>query len=178
MRTVDVSDRVIMLPDERATLRLGAALAALSKAPDVILLSGTLGAGKSTLARAFVRAWLDYEGAEVPSPTFTLVQPYEGARGAVWHCDLYRLADPEEVLELGLDEAFADAVCLIEWPDRLGSRLPADRLEITLEPCRDGTDDATARRATLAAHGSWIDRVDRLAEMLNGETEILNGETA
>jgi tRNA threonylcarbamoyladenosine biosynthesis protein TsaE len=170
MKPVDVSDRVIMLPDERATRHLGALLAALARVPDVILLSGTLGAGKSTLARAFVRAWLGDEDAEVPSPTFTLVQPYEGPRGAVWHCDLYRLGDPEEVLELGLDEAFADAVSLIEWPDRLGSLLPADRLEITLEPYliepgRDEADDGTARRATLVAHGSWVAR----AETLSGE---------
>src|SRR3546814_19977744 len=97
-----------------------------------LLLSGTLGAGKSAFARAFVREWVGDPAAEVPSPTFTLVQPYDGPRGTVWHCDLYRLGDPEELLELGIEPGLAEAVLLVEWPDRLGPRVPAARLDLVL----------------------------------------------
>ncbi len=76
---------------------------------------------------------------EAPSPTYTLVQTYEGAGGELWHVDLYRLKAPEEALELGLEDAFVAAACLIEWPERLGSYLPAERLDIVLEPLDGGT---------------------------------------
>lgn len=149
---------VIALDDMEATRRLAAALAVAARPGLAILLSGPLGAGKSELARAFVRAWLADPEAEVPSPTFTLVQPYEGPRGTVWHCDLYRLADPDEVDELGLREAFAETVAVIEWPDRLGDDLPADRLELALEICH-GSDRRIAR---LTPHGRWADRLDAI----------------
>lgn len=149
----------IDLPTLSATERLAARAAALARPGEAILLSGPLGAGKSAFARAFVRAWLGDPAAEVPSPTFTLVQPYDGPRGAVWHCDLYRLGDPGELLELGIDEAAAGAVLLVEWPDRLGGRVPADRLELALEMCQQAED---ARRATLAGFGAWAVRVGDL----------------
>lgn len=148
----------VALDDLDATLRLAAELARSAEPGMSVLLSGPLGAGKSELARAFVRAWLDDPVAEVPSPTFTLVQPYDGPRGTVWHCDLYRLGDPDEVEELGLTEAFADAVVLVEWPDRLGDTLPADRLELALEICH-GSDRRIAR---LTPHGRWTDRLDEI----------------
>lgn len=111
---------------------LGAALASTLRPGDVLALSGELGAGKTTLARGILRG-LGLAG-EAPSPTFTLVQTYEPpeTRLPVWHCDLYRLDDPEEAVELGLDEARAEAVLLIEWPERLGAFLPADALRLTL----------------------------------------------
>lgn len=111
----------------------GAALAAVLRPGDVLALSGELGAGKTTLARGILRG-LGLEG-EAPSPTFTLVQTYEPpeTRLPVWHCDLYRLDDPEEAIELGLDDARDDAVLLIEWPERLGRFLPADALRLRLE---------------------------------------------
>ena len=146
------------LDDLDATHRLAAALAATAQPGLTILLSGRLGAGKSELARAFVRVWVDDAGAEVPSPTFTLVQPYEGSRGTVWHCDLYRLGDPDEVEELGLAEAFSEAVVLVEWPDRLGSHKPRDRLELALEICH-GSDRRIAR---LTPHGRWSDRLGEI----------------
>src|SRR3990167_6476950 len=90
---------------------------------DVILLKGELGAGKSTFARALIQA-LCGAHKEVPSPTFTLVQTYEIPKFVLWHFDLYRLEHPEEIYELGLEEAYATGVCLIEWPERLGSFLP------------------------------------------------------
>jgi tRNA threonylcarbamoyladenosine biosynthesis protein TsaE len=123
---------VVELADERATLALGARLADEAGRGDVFALSGTLGAGKTTLARGFIRA-LTGPDEEVPSPTFTLVQTYDTKKGTVWHFDLYRLEDPEEAWELGIEEAFAGGISLIEWPDRLGALLPARRRQVTLE---------------------------------------------
>lgn len=119
------------LPDEAATAALAARLAALLQPGDVVLLAGDLGAGKSFLARALIRAAAGEPELEVPSPTFTLVQSYDLPAGELWHFDLYRLAAPDEVLELGWDEARL-GICLVEWPDRLGPLTPADRLKIEL----------------------------------------------
>ena len=125
------------LPDEAATRALGRRLAALARPGDVVLLEGPIGAGKSSLARACIRARLG-EDEEVPSPTFTLVQVYPDAEGEIWHADLYRLTHPDEVWELGLDQAFETAICLVEWPDRLGSHRPEGALTIRLEPLGEG----------------------------------------
>jgi tRNA threonylcarbamoyladenosine biosynthesis protein TsaE len=149
---------VINLPDEAATARLASRLAALSRRGDIIALSGDLGAGKTVFARAFIRARLRRD-EEVPSPTFTLVQIYEAPEAAVWHFDLYRLAAPGEAWELGIEEAFAAGIVLIEWPDRLGPLLPAGRLDLTLE----FGEDAEARRAVVAAAGEWQTRLAGLA---------------
>ena len=145
---------IIDLADEAATARLGRRLAALARPGDVLALHGTLGMGKSTLARAFVRARTG-EDEEVPSPTFTLVQTYQGADGEVWHLDLYRLDKPEDAFELGVEDAFAEAISLIEWPERLGRLMPRDRLEIHLSPGAG----ATARRAELISRRQWDDRL-------------------
>jgi tRNA threonylcarbamoyladenosine biosynthesis protein TsaE len=150
-----LDSRRISLPDAAATLALGARLAAVLKAGDLVCLSGGLGAGKTTLARGAIAAWTGSD-EEAPSPTYTLVQTYEGAGGELWHVDLYRLKAPEEALELGLEDAFVAAACLIEWPERLGPYLPADRLDIALEPLEGG------RRATLTGHGAWRSRVDAI----------------
>ena len=141
----------IYLPDESATAALGAALARQIRRGEAICLNGPLGAGKSTLARALVRA-LTRPDEEVPSPTFTLVQTYDGPDFPIAHFDLYRLSDPDEAYEIGLDEALEDGIALIEWPQRLDDRLPADRLDIEI------TLEGDARRARLNAHGSWRDR--------------------
>jgi len=150
---------VLELPDLAATERLAGRIAALARPGEAVLLSGPLGAGKSAFARAFVRAWLGEPAAEVPSPTFTLVQPYDGPRGTVWHCDLYRLGDPDELAELGIDQGLAEAVLLVEWPDRLGPWVPVDRLELAFEMCQQAED---ARRVTIAGFGGWIGRVGDL----------------
>jgi tRNA threonylcarbamoyladenosine biosynthesis protein TsaE len=136
------TDRVIVLPTEADTTALGARLAGVARAGDCFLLEGPIGAGKSHLARAFIRARLG-RMEEVPSPTFTLVQVYE-ADVEIWHADLYRLTHPDEVSELGLDEAFDRAITLVEWPDRLGVHLPPHALRLRLEPFGEG------RRATLS----------------------------
>ncbi len=116
--------------------RFGAGLGA----GDVVLLSGPLGAGKSHFARALIQARLAALGRaeDVPSPTFTLVQGYDLDTVALWHADLYRLAHPDDCDELGLAEAFDTAICLVEWPERLGPMAPPDALWLTLAPCAAG----------------------------------------
>jgi tRNA threonylcarbamoyladenosine biosynthesis protein TsaE len=140
------------LPDEAATAAFAAAIARRARAGDVIALKGDLGTGKTTFARAFIRA--RGGGEEVPSPTFTLVQLYE-LEPAVWHFDLYRLERPEEAWELGIEDAFVGGISLIEWPERLGSLLPERRLEIAL----DFAERPQARRAVLAAGAEWRARL-------------------
>ena len=130
------------LPNEAATESLGETLAMRLKPGDVVGLTGDLGAGKTTLARAIIRAAADDPDLIVPSPTFTLVEVYETLRGTYWHFDLYRLEAPEQVYELGWEEALADGIVLLEWPERLGSLLPK-HLGVTLELDGDG------RRAIL-----------------------------
>jgi tRNA threonylcarbamoyladenosine biosynthesis protein TsaE len=131
------------LPNEDATEALGATLAARLKPGDVVGLKGDLGAGKTTLARAIIRAAAADPDLIVPSPTFTLVEVYDTPGGAYWHFDLYRLDDPQQVYELGWEEARAEGIVLLEWPDRLGPLLP-QHLSVTLELAGDG-----GRRAIL-----------------------------
>ena len=141
------------LADETATARLGEAIAGLLQRGEAVCLSGPLGAGKSTLARALVRA-LTTPNEDVPSPTFTLVQFYEGLRLAVAHFDLYRLSNPDEAYEIGLDEALDAGAAVIEWPQRLEGNLPPDRLDVEIEL----TEDAGGRIARLIPHGAWEGR--------------------
>lgn len=145
----------IALPDAAATAALGMRIGRVLHAGDVVFLEGALSAGKTTLARGAVAAWTGSD-EEVPSPTYTLVQIYEGARGALWHADLYRLKAPEEAEEIGLLDAMGRAACVIEWPDRLGALAPRDRLDVRLQ------FENGARRAALTGLGSWRERVDDL----------------
>ena len=139
------------LPDAEATGRLGAAVAVALKPGDAVCLNGPLGAGKSTLARALVRA-LTTPHEDVPSPTFTLVQFYSGLHFPVAHFDLYRLERADEAFEIGLDEALEEGAAVIEWPERLGGRLPEDRLDI------DIAISGAGRIARLSPHGAWKGR--------------------
>ena len=109
-------------------IKLGARL----ETGDVILLNGGLGAGKTHFARSLIQSRLPV-AEDVPSPTFTLVQTYQADGVEIWHSDLYRLGDPDEVFELGLIDAFETAICLIEWPDRLGELAPADALSLKMD---------------------------------------------
>ena len=138
------------LADLDATARLARRLARVAAPGDVIALEGDLGAGKTAFARAFISAATGAE-TEVPSPTFTLVQSYDTRIGPVWHFDLYRLSAPEEARELGIEEAFGEAVSLIEWPARLGALLPDEALTLRLE----AGPTERARRATLEGRGRW-----------------------
>jgi tRNA threonylcarbamoyladenosine biosynthesis protein TsaE len=148
----------IHLPGPDATAELGARLSRYLRPGDTILLDGPIGAGKSHMARALISALLAEEGRreDIPSPTFTLVQTYETARGQVFHTALYRLTDPEDVMELGLDTAFEDAMCLVEWPDRLGPDTPTNALRICIATEGEG------RIATLEGGARWQSPIAQL----------------
>ena len=139
------------------TEQLAAKLAALAVPGDIFALSGGLGAGKTTFARGFVHA-LTNTNDDVPSPTFTLVQIYDTTKGQIWHCDLYRLTTPEDAAELGLDDAFSDAMCVIEWPERLGSLLPTRRLALSFN--FDKTD-SVVRQIEIEGDAQWAERLKR-----------------
>jgi tRNA threonylcarbamoyl adenosine modification protein YjeE len=147
----------VALPDLGATHDLGRRLAALVQPDDVIALRGALGVGKTELARALLRARAGAE-IEVPSPSYTLVQDYRFFDLTIRHIDLYRIEDPAELLELGLDAPASGEAWLIEWPERAEAVLPAERLEVEL---RQG-DAADARIAYLVAAASWGDRLRTL----------------
>ncbi len=140
------------LSDEAATATFATQMAPLLSAGDTLLLEGDIGAGKSAFARALIRARLG-RMEDVPSPTFTLVQTYEDADGDIWHCDLYRLTHPNEALELGLDEAFETAICLIEWPDRLGDAVPSQALHLAFLATED------AHHITVSGPPAWAARL-------------------
>lgn len=150
----------VLLSDDDATRAAGVVLAEMVRPGDCLLLSGPVGAGKSALARALIQARMARCGQaeDVPSPTFTLVQVYDLPDGIIWHADLYRLSDPDEVIELGLQEAFDTAICLVEWPDRLADLAPDTALKVQLTPTQDD-----ARMLSL----EWSDpRWNTVAEQL------------
>jgi len=132
----------MILATEPATSGIGQALAGIARVGDVILLSGPLGVGKTALARGFLEA-LGHEG-EVPSPSFAIVQPYDDLQPPVWHVDLYRIEDPSEIDQLGLDSA-ADAVLLVEWPERTGTDMWPEALTLSLEFGANGDRILTAK---------------------------------
>ncbi|WP_428245623.1 tRNA (adenosine(37)-N6)-threonylcarbamoyltransferase complex ATPase subunit type 1 TsaE [Ferrovibrio sp.] len=146
----------LTLPDEAATAALAARLAPRLRAGDALLLQGPLGAGKTSFARAAIRT-LCGPGTEVPSPSFNLVLTYDTPACPLWHVDLYRVADPREVDELGLEEIFADGIALIEWPDRLGPDVPRGALTLTLQPATD-----SSRIATFQGAEDWAPRLNDL----------------
>ena len=144
-----------VLASEQETRRLGHALIRHLQRGDVVLLEGPLGAGKTALARAMIRIGLPPAEAatDIPSPTFTLVQVYETSSVPIWHFDLYRIEAEDDILELGWEDALDIALCLVEWPDRLGSLKPADCLEIRLEL------DGERRLVSVIGHGTWRNRL-------------------
>lgn len=137
MTVQDTRNRRLTLPTPDATEALARVLGARLRPGDVLLLSGGIGAGKTHFARALVQSLLQTP-EDVPSPTFTLVQEYDTRSGPLWHADLYRLTGPQEIVELGLLDAFEDAICLVEWPDRLQDLAPASALHLTFRTVGDG----------------------------------------
>mgnify|MGYP002780787060 CR=1 FL=1 len=137
--------------DEPAMARAGAALASVLRAGDVVALSGPLGAGKTTLVRGVLAA-LGHAG-EVPSPTFAIVQPYDGTSLPIAHADLYRLESPSELEELGLDDALWDGALLVEWPERAGEAAWPQALRLSLQPLPNGR-----RALTWEVPGAWEGR--------------------
>ena len=161
------ASHVISHVSEPQLVRLAEEIAFAARPGDVIALSGALGAGKTTLARALIGALQGGAREEIPSPTFTLVQTYATPRMAVAHFDLYRLEDPSEFEELGLDHALQHGLALIEWPERVHQALPDNRLEVLLEDEGDRTAavESGTRRITLTGHGDWGIRLERLVAM-------------
>src|SRR5947207_10832304 len=151
----------LALANETATARLMADLALLIGAGDVITLSGDLGAGKTTFARAMIRYLAGDESIEVPSPTFTLMQTYDLPRFPLIHADLFRLSGPAELAELGFDDLPENAVVLLEWPDRAAGFLPPDRIDLalTLTP----KVKLEFRHARITGYGSFAPRVVRIS---------------
>ncbi|MEQ7872812.1 tRNA (adenosine(37)-N6)-threonylcarbamoyltransferase complex ATPase subunit type 1 TsaE [Sphingomonas sp. ASV193] len=141
----------MILADEAATRALGARLAARLRPGDIVTLSGALGAGKTTLARGLIAA-LGHEG-EVPSPSFALVQPYDALNLPLWHADLYRLDDPAELDELGLETVLADGALLVEWPEHGGANAFPGALRLAFHEAPGG-----ARRLTAQVPAAWEDR--------------------
>ncbi|SPH23516.1 tRNA threonylcarbamoyladenosine biosynthesis protein TsaE [Defluviimonas aquaemixtae] len=139
----------LTLPNAAATAALAERLSPELRSGDVILVQGPIGAGKSHFCRSLITARLAALGRaeDIPSPTFTLVQTYDLDGIEIWHCDLYRLGLSDDLAELGLDEAFETAICLVEWPDRLGDRAPSDALTLSLVPDSAGE----AREAQLSS---------------------------
>jgi len=157
------ADLAVTSRNEAETARIAGAVAHAARPGDVLALAGDLGSGKTAFARGFIRA-LTTPGEEVPSPTFTLVQTYAAGDRTLYHFDLYRIEDPEEAWELGIEEAFAGGIALIEWPERLGRLLPADRLDIRFD-VPAGAPPAE-RRITFAAGPAWSRRLAQLRDAL------------
>ncbi|WP_341909881.1 tRNA (adenosine(37)-N6)-threonylcarbamoyltransferase complex ATPase subunit type 1 TsaE [Ferrovibrio terrae] len=151
--------RRYQLPDEAATVALAVLLADRLQPGDALLLDGPLGAGKTCFARGLIRHLSREESTEVPSPSFNLVLTYDTPRATLWHFDLYRVNDPRELDELGLDDALREGITLIEWPDRLGSHAPATALTVTLSLTRDA---AGPRQAELRGDTTWAARLSDL----------------
>jgi len=155
------SSFTVVLPNERAMHRLMVDIAAATEPGDLITLSGDLGAGKTTFARAFIRHLADDEQMEVPSPTFTLVQTYELPRFPVVHGDLYRVTGSSELAELGFDDLPDGAVVLLEWPDRAAAFLPANRLDLTITLAPQHGPEV--RNIRITGYGTVAARAERLA---------------
>ena len=142
----------MILEDEGATERLGRGLAAALRPGDVVTFSGPLGVGKTALARAVLHA-AGHSG-EVPSPTFAIVQPYDALPLPIWHCDLYRLEQPSELEQLGLDEVLSEGALLVEWPERAGAAAWPQALRLLLDFAPGGARALTAR-VPAAWKGRW-----------------------
>lgn len=148
----------ISLSSPEETNLLAQRMSLLFRAGDTVLLEGPIGSGKSFFCRSIIQSILTIP-EDIPSPTFTLVQTYESPSFPIWHCDLYRLTHPDEAWELGLEQAFESALCLVEWPDRLAGQEPIDALRLSFSPQED-----EARLLTIEFNSA---RWSTLSEVLN-----------
>lgn len=147
----------LFLSSLQKTQEIAQHLARLSQSKDVLMLKGDLGAGKTAFARAFIRE-LTHPEMTVPSPTFTLVEIYEATIGPLWHFDLYRLKSSTEIWDLGIEEAFAYGITLLEWPERLGKEfIFKNYLEVSLKLHND-----ERRELILTPHGDWVSRLEKM----------------
>ncbi len=144
-------------PDE--TAQIAQTMGEYLRPGDTVLLAGPIGAGKTHFARSLIQSLLVVP-EDVPSPTFTLVQTYQTRLGELWHTDLYRLTSADDVVELGLLEAFDDAICLVEWPDRLGDDAPVSGLRLAL--VSEGATDEARRMIFEYSDPKWAEMMDRL----------------
>ena len=163
MTNPDTPTMSFPLSSEAETAALAATLMAALRAGDVVLLHGDLGAGKTAFVRGAIRSVLG-AATEVPSPTFTLVQVYDAPAAPIWHFDLFRIGSADEVIELDWEDAVADGIVFVEWPDRLGLLCPRRRIDLMLAPGSDGD----SRIATLTPRGDWGDRLSRLVHASEG----------
>jgi len=152
---MQVETHKITLSTEEDSRAFARAVAPVLQAGDVVLLEGDIGAGKTFFARALIQQRLG-RLEDVPSPTFTIVQTYPVQDIEIWHCDLYRLTSPDEAIELGLDEAFEEAICLIEWPDRLGDLTPKGALKVHFSAGEN------AHSVTLSMPQAWHRRLEQV----------------
>src|ERR1700691_3609737 len=153
----------VTLPNERAMVAFMTDIACALEPDDLVTLSGDLGAGKTTFARALIRYLAGDDTIEVPSPTFTLIQTYELPRFPLVHADLYRLGGAAELTELGFDDLPEGAVVLMEWPDRAAGFLPADRLDITFTLAPGLGPEG--RNARFIGYGAFAARAERIAQI-------------
>jgi tRNA threonylcarbamoyl adenosine modification protein YjeE len=174
LTTAGAASFTVALPDETATLRLMVDIVSTLEPGDMLTLSGDLGAGKTTFARAMIRYLAGDETIEVPSPTFTLMQTYDLPRFSVVHADLYRISSPAELIELGFDDLPDDAVAVVEWPDRAGDLLPPNRLDVSLTLAPKLKPEF--RHARVTGHGTFAPRVDRIAAVRQFIAEAGLGE--
>lgn len=143
-------EKIFYTANETETGALAEKFAAISERGDIWALKGTLGAGKSVFARAFIKKLTQAE--EVPSPTFTLLQTYSASDVDIYHYDLYRLENPSEIFELDVEEAFYSGISLVEWPERMGGFAPRNMWNVLIEMCPDGrkitvsTDDGNKQK--------------------------------
>ncbi len=148
--------------DEDSMVKLATALSPCLRQGDILLLNGDLGAGKTAFSRALIRQMCKDLAMDVPSPTFTLVQLYDIDAKTLWHFDLYRLGDPEDVFELGWEDAVDDGIVLVEWPQRLDTLCPDDALEISISwPVELGE---TVRDIAFSGDAVWQDRIQPLVK--------------
>lgn len=157
--------KALIFSSPEQTGDFASAIAPILEQGDTLLLEGSIGTGKTHFARSLIQTRLSSVGIgeDVPSPTFTLVQTYDDTISEIWHADLYRLSDPQEITELGLEEAFSQAICLVEWPENMGDVRPQNALTIRFEA-------GVAEETRILTFSGNADRWSSVVEMIDRTT--------